>query len=114
MDVHLQALLQPPLLYLVIVMIWWGIQFVPYALSKHDHFMVGTGAVLHVIVYAWLMHLSVPAVAWKSIILSSVVLVTIFTGGGYLLCYLQILERRKILISKRQGKTHGGTTRPGT
>lgn len=113
MDVHLQVLLQPPILYLVFVMIWWGVQFVPYSLGRHDHFMVATGAVLHVIVYAWLLHLSVPEEPWKNVILFSVVPVTIFTGGGYLLSYLQVQKRRKMLTVKRRERAYVGATRPG-
>ena len=104
----MDVLIQPPILYLLFVMIWWGVQFVPFALSEHDHFMVATGAILHVIIYAWLVHLSVPEESWKSIIFSSVVLATIFTGGGYLLCYLQVLERRKKLITRRQERAYVG------
>ena len=104
----MDVLLQPPLLYVLFVMIWWGVQFVPFALSEHDHFMVAAGATVHVIVYAWLVHLSVPEESWKNIIFSSVVLATIFTSGGYLLCYLQIRERRKKLINQRRERANVG------
>jgi hypothetical protein len=109
----MDVLSQPPLLYMLIVMVWWGVQFVPFALSQHDHFMVVTGAIVHVIIFAWLLHLSVPTDSWESIILFSVVPATIFTGGGYLLCYLQIQKRRKTLIAKRQGSAYVGVDRPG-
>jgi hypothetical protein len=110
----MDVLLQPPMLYLLIVMIWWGVQFVPFALRGHDHFMVGSGAILHVIVYAWLVHLSAPEAPWKSIIFFSVVLASIFTGGGYLLCYLQLLERRKKLIARRLERAYVGIDGRGT
>jgi prephenate dehydrogenase len=109
----MDVLFQPPLLYLLFVMIWWGVQFVPFALSEHDHFMVATGAIVHVIIMAWLVHLSAPAESWKSIILFSAELATIFTGGGYLLCYLKIFERRKKITARRQGSAYVGVDRRG-
>jgi hypothetical protein len=107
----MDVLSQPPPLYVLFVMIWWGLQFVPFALSEHDYFSVVTGAIVHVIIFSWLMHLSAPQELWKNVILFSVVLVSIFTAGGYLLCYLKIWRRRKKLIARRKEKVYVGIDR---
>jgi hypothetical protein len=85
----MEVLLKPPMLYLVLVMFWWGLQFVPFILGDDDHFMVITGAILHVIVCSMLIHLSVPEEPWLSIITNACLWVVILVSGGYLLRYLQ-------------------------
>jgi len=102
----MDVLLQPPILYIGCVMIWWGVLFVPFALEQHDHFMVLTGAVLHGIVYAWLLSLSVPGESCISIISASFILLMIFTGGGYLLSYVRNSKHKNARITKSQVTAH--------
>ena len=105
----MDVLFEPPILYLVIIMLWWGVEFVPFILKDDDHFMVCVGAVVHTIMYSWLVHLSVPLESWLLIVGISSMLVISLTIGGYVLHYLQTKQRQANVEPHHQEKALNGS-----
>jgi hypothetical protein len=99
MDVLCRLIYEPPMLYLLLVMISWSIGLVPRLARQQQHRLVWLSAILHLVVYAALVSHVVPEVSWTEIAFAASRITFLLTLGGYLLHWVTCLVAADVATS---------------